>query len=1163
MTRLLALWLSLFSLLPVQLGAVEAPSSAAAPLPLTLQEQSLLAAHPVLRLGVESGWHPIEFIDENGHYSGIISSYMHAIESRLGIRFEIVHKENWADTLAAFNRGEIDALSALGASDALAETMRFTTPYIHVANGIIVRNDEPYTETLGDLASGKRLAVVQGYGSNLRAVTEHPQLVAIPVATVSDALSAVSLRRADAAVVPLASAYWVAQHRGLSNLRVASHFDESEPGLSMALQPALENLLPTLNRALNDISAAERLAMRARWTPVQATRHFSQTQLVIAALACVLLLLLLGGWIIWLLARQRRRARLQHRAETAEAQFRAMLEAMPAQFWTLHMPVGRPPQFTFHAAQQSASDAGTPSPDSLSFEEGTQTMAPDDRARLRNLLEQHGRSGTAFSFEYQSRDSSGNSSWAYLNVVPKRQADALVWYGCAIDITQRKALEAALESSRNQLAELAAGVPGALWQFRREQDGSQSYTYMSDGIRSVTGRTPDETNQLMRDKSFISVHPEDQPILKNLMLSLAAKPGIDEARYRLHTVDGGWKWVQVAARAMPLGPDGAMVWNGVTLDATRLHETEQALRFEQARFQQIADSIPGALWELRRAMDGTFHFDYLSEGVSKITGRHAADIVAGRENPLDQCVPEDLQRVMEALAHSAESNTPLNIEFSSHAADGRIVRLHASASVRHEHGEPIWTGVLLDISDEYQLQQQLADARSRIADIASHLPGAMFQIAYTPNGDAKLTYLSDGISLFTRRALSVSNQNFFRKPDYIHPDDHAPTKTVTASMLRNGGAARCDFRLLDVDGKPHWVHCAMTSRRQVDGSILINGLLLDAEQAKQLEADLRIASERAEAASLAKSRFLANMSHEIRTPMNAIIGLAHIAMTYASDPAQQERIGKVHSAGKALLKLLNDVLEYSRLDAGKYTPVNAPFDLRDITESLRMFCLPNAQAKGLAFTISYPEETPQHWFGDSTRIQQVLLNLITNAIKFTDTGTVTLTIRALAHPHSGLEFVVQDTGIGMSAAQLERVFEAFEQGSQDTAQRHGGSGLGLSISRELVHALGGTIQATSQPGNGTIFCMTLPLQRATAKAEPLLPASAMMGLTQLAAQIARRDIATARSTLLSVRKVLSPLGLDKQLDPIERMLAGFDFESAEIALARLIKPSGPLERTLT
>lgn len=511
---------------------------------LTTQERALLAAHPVLRLGVEGNWPPIEYYNEKGEYSGVLSGYMHAIEQRLGIRFELVTKSSWDEVLQAFERGEIDVLPALGSNEDRAKIMRFTDSFLKVADGIIVRSDEPFVERLGDLPEGKIIAAVQGFGSSERAIKNNPHLIVVPVATPEEALQAVSARRADVAIASLASAYYFTQTLGLSNLKVAANYDEYEKNLSMALRPEHARLVPIFNKALASILPGERQAIRNLWINIPVDRGIARDLVWLWISVGTIALLLLGSWVVVLIRQRRHNALLLARAEAAESRFRALVDAVPAVFWTLRPATEHIGVFDIFGAKDITIAGMQVQAFGQHFEHLGKHMLKEDRQRFAMMVQRHSKTMAPLQIEYRLFGPDGQVGWAYVHMLPKIEKGALLWYGCTFDITARKQLEQALEQSRMQLEEMASSVPGALWQFRREADGRQYYTYMSDGIINITGRTPAESCQLMVDKSFAAVHPDDLPIVQNLMQGLTNAPGTtDQARYRLSTTAGGWKWV--------------------------------------------------------------------------------------------------------------------------------------------------------------------------------------------------------------------------------------------------------------------------------------------------------------------------------------------------------------------------------------------------------------------------------------------------------------------------------------------------------------------------------------------------------------------------------------------------------------------------------------------
>jgi signal transduction histidine kinase/CheY-like chemotaxis protein len=234
----------------------------------------------------------------------------------------------------------------------------------------------------------------------------------------------------------------------------------------------------------------------------------------------------------------------------------------------------------------------------------------------------------------------------------------------------------------------------------------------------------------------------------------------------------------------------------------------------------------------------------------------------------------------------------------------------------------------------------------------------------------------------------------------------------------------------------------------------------------------------AEAANRAQREFLARMSHEIRTPMNGVLGMTHLAMRDNPPPRQMEYLKKIQSSAALLLGIINDILDFSRIEAGKLTIEKRAFELRMVIENIRELILPQTQAKGLDFSVNIDEAIPARAIGDELRLSQVLLNLLGNAAKFTQSGFIALDVRAnrLENGAFILHFSISDSGIGMTEEQKNALFKPFSQADSSTSRKFGGSGLGLSISKALVELMGGEIQVETEPGRGSVFSFWAPVE---------------------------------------------------------------------------------------
>jgi signal transduction histidine kinase/CheY-like chemotaxis protein/ABC-type amino acid transport substrate-binding protein len=340
----------------------------------------------------------------------------------------------------------------------------------------------------------------------------------------------------------------------------------------------------------------------------------------------------------------------------------------------------------------------------------------------------------------------------------------------------------------------------------------------------------------------------------------------------------------------------------------------------------------------------------------------------------------------------------------------------------------------------------------------------------------KFTYIAPQIT----KVMGRLPQDFYHYEDWamvIHPDEREKIFEVRKSAIEHRSEEfMAIYRIKNKNNKYIWIKEMASIIYERRHAVHMQGLFLDITLEKNQAIAIQAAKEAAESANQSKSQFLANMSHEIRTPLNPIIGLAHLALTTNPNPDQvKDYMSKIHSSSKSLLRIINDILDFSKMEAEKMNLEEIPFDLNQLNERINSLYGVKATEKNIELKFNKDDDVHPYVLGDPLRLEQVIGNLISNAIKFTDEGSVTLNIKKVSEEkgRKTLRFEVTDTGMGIPEGKLQKVFEAFSQADDSNTRTHGGTGLGLNICKKIVGMMGGKIEAESAPGKGSKFYFSL------------------------------------------------------------------------------------------
>ncbi|MGR9086278.1 MAG: PAS domain S-box protein [Gammaproteobacteria bacterium] len=648
-------------------------------------------------------------------------------------------------------------------------------------------------------------------------------------------------------------------------------------------------------------------------------------------------------------------------------------------------------------------------------------------------------------------------------------------------LSARAGLEAAhaeLKESEAKYRLLADNAADCI--FWIDPDGG--FKYLSPACARIFGHGVDE---FLADPELLSIliHPDDRTAYRQYLDCPEADD--EELEFRIIDKDGGVRWIGHHCKSI-YDPTGEFLgWHGVSRDITARKNTELELKSSEDLLRCVIENAPiRVFWkdlDLRYLGSNTmFAQDAGCSCPDDLIGKSDFDMVWK-----DQA---ELYRADDRIV--MESRRPrLDIEEPQTTPDGELIWLRTSkVPLRDENNHVIGVlGIYIDITDHKRAEDQLR----KLAQVVEQSPESIV----ITNRDSEIEYVNE----FFLQNTGYSREDVIGQNPRMLSSGKTPPEIYRDfwnAMLR-GETWKGEFINRRKDGSEYVEFAIITPIRQADGRIshyaavkedITEKKRLDEELAshrhhlEELVAsrtmELEAARVQADAANRAKSAFLANMSHEIRTPMNAIISLTYLLRQSPLNPEQRERLEKIDVAADHLLSIINDVLDLSKIEAGRLELEHTDFALQAVLDHIRSLIAEKADAKGL--TIEVDSDGLPLWLrGDPTRLRQAVLNYAINAVKFTEKGTIRLRAKLLTETAEGLwvRFEVQDTGIGIAEEKVPMLFSAFSQADVSTTRQYGGTGLGLAITRNLAGMMGGEAGVESSVGQGSTFWFTAWLAR--------------------------------------------------------------------------------------
>lgn len=602
---------------------------------------------------------------------------------------------------------------------------------------------------------------------------------------------------------------------------------------------------------------------------------------------------------------------------------------------------------------------------------------------------------------------------------------------------------------------------------------------VSEGFRNIFGWKETVTPTIEQVVQGISV--EFRPLFQKMLTESLAMGSALDLKIKVNAGSGTGKWVQFAAETESSGGKVSRFFGSVK-DVS----IEQGFIHEFGLYKEMFEMSPEAILIADTSGKIIFTNHEANDRLMIVADESKETMFSDYEVRF-----KDLQQ-WEEFRRELEVDRNLRYKSSLRKTNGEFYEVEVSACLATTHGNTFIIAFARDISERVRLEKSLQESSDFLLHLTEQVPGALYQFVVNREGDMNFSYLSPGI----KDLLGVSDtelkkfNNIGLAINKVHPEDIAQVLMTTVSSAKTLRPWQCQFRVKDLSGTGFkWVLGAAKPEQLETGEVIWYGYLADISEQKRFEENLSQAREQAERASQIKSEFLSMISHELRTPLNAISGSVYTLLQDEHSPNQASALNTINFAVDNLISMINDLLDYQKIEAGKLTLEYNPMNLKDVVQQVIKGLEFHAKDSRNKLLLQVSDEVNQEVKGDKVRLSQILNNLITNALKFTNNGTVEVKIHTVSQSEDRIKvyFEVKDTGIGIAKENQARIFNQFDQIQHSFSKKYGGTGLGLSITKRLLDQMKSQIQLESELGVGSRFFFEIEFEKTKRQFVPITP----------------------------------------------------------------------------